>query len=108
MVVTIEYTNEKEAVFDRHEFEWDEHNIDHIARHDVEPWEAEEAVADFGRVPIPARGRSRAGAICMTEVGRTLVVIVERVERAEGPMRRVVTARDATNNEKGIYRRRSR
>lgn len=95
-------------MFDRYEFEWDENNIDHIARHDVEPWEAEEAVADYERVPIPARGRPRAGAIGMTEVGRTLVVIVERVERVGGSKRRVVTARDVTNNEKGIYRRRSR
>lgn len=95
-------------MFDRNEFEWDEHNVDHIARHDVEPWEAEEAVADVGRVSLPSRGRPRAGAIGMTEDGRVLVVIVERVERAEGPMRRVVTARDATNNEKGSYRRRSR
>lgn len=75
-------------MFDRNEFEWDEHNVDHIARHGVEPWEAEEAVADAGRVSLPSRGRRRAGSIGMTEDGRVLVVIVERVERAAGPVRR--------------------
>lgn len=39
-------------MFDRYEFEWDDDNIEHIARHDVEPWEAEEAVAD-GERPLP-------------------------------------------------------
>lgn len=95
-------------MFGRNEFEWDERNVDHIARHGVRPWEAEAAVADFGRVSLPSRGRTRSGAIGISEDGRVLVVIVERVEREDGPMRRVVTARDATDNEKRSYRRRSR
>lgn len=95
-------------MFDRHEFEWDEGNVDHIARHGVEPWEAEEAIADGGRASLSARGENRAGAIGMTEDGEVLVVIVERMERQAGPVRRVVTARDATENEKRIYRRRNR
>ncbi len=28
------------------EFDWDDNNIEHIARHGVEPWEAEEALLD--------------------------------------------------------------
>lgn len=95
-------------MLDRHEFEWDEENVEHIARHTVEPWEAEEAVADAGRAPFSARGKDRAGVIGMTEDGRVLVVIVERVERAAGTIRRVVMARDATEGEKRIYRRRNR
>lgn len=92
-------------MFDRYEFEWDEDNGDHIARHGVEPWEAEEAIADGGRASLSARGENRAGVIGMTEDGRVLVVIVER---QAGPVRRVVTARGATENEKRIYRRRNR
>ena len=89
-------------------FDWDADNVGHIARHGIWPWEAEEAVADRGRVPFSARGKDRAGAIGTTEDGRTLVVIVERVERATERVRRVVTARDATEGEKRIYRRRNR
>lgn len=37
-------------------FDWDEGNIEHIARHGVEAREAEEAVLDPGRVPFPAHG----------------------------------------------------
>lgn len=96
-------------MFDRYEFEWDEDNADHIARHRVETWEAEEAVADGERAPFSVRGGDRAGAIGVTEDGRVLVVIVERVEReGAGRIRRVVTARDATENEKRIYGRRQR
>jgi hypothetical protein len=28
------------------EYDWDDENVRHIARHDVEPYEAEEAVED--------------------------------------------------------------
>lgn len=95
-------------MYDRYEYEWDDDNVEHIARHEVEPWEAEEAVVDSRRAPFTARGADRAGAIGMTEDGRVLVVIVERAERATGTVRRVVMARDATEGEKRIYRRRSR
>ncbi len=95
-------------MFDKHEFEWDSVNVDHIGRHGVEPWEAEEAIVDGGRASLSARGENRAGVIGMTEDGRVLVVIVERMERQAGPVRRVVTARGATENERRIYRRRNR
>lgn len=95
-------------VFDRYEFDWDDGNVEHIARHGVEPWEAEEAVADVRRAAFSARGENRAGVIGMTENGRMLVVIVDRVERPEGTVRRVATARDTTEGEKKIYRRRNR
>lgn len=35
---------------DTGEFDWDEANTGHLARHDVEYWEAEEALLDPGRV----------------------------------------------------------
>jgi hypothetical protein len=34
-------------------FEWDEHNIEHMAQHDVEPWEAEDAAYDPERIGTP-------------------------------------------------------
>jgi uncharacterized DUF497 family protein len=84
-------------------FDWDEYNLDHIARHGVEPDEAEDAVLDAGRVTFPAR-RGRVGYIGMTGAGRVLVVILDR----KGDLWRVVTARDASPNEKKSYRRRQR
>lgn len=84
-------------------FDWDEDNIEHIARHGVETWEAEEAAMDSGRVPFPAHG-GRVGVVGATEDGRVLVVILDR----KGGTRRIITARDAGKNEKRSYRRRNR
>lgn len=84
-------------------FDWDEGNIEHIARHGVETWEAEEAAMESGRVPFPAHG-GRVGVIGATEDGRVLVVVMER----GGGTMRVITARDASGNEKRSYRRRNR
>ena len=84
-------------------FDWDEYNLDHIARHGVDPGEAEDAVLDLGRVSFPAEF-GRVGFIGMTEAGRVLVVILNR----EKNLWRVVTARDANPNEKKSYRRRQR
>ncbi len=85
------------------EYDWDDENVQHIARHGVEPYEAEEAVEDPRRTPASARG-GRAGAIGMTLDGRLLVVILEKRWRK----RRVITTRDATNRERRIYRRHNR
>jgi uncharacterized DUF497 family protein len=84
-------------------FDWDEYNLDHIARHGIDLDEAEDAVLDPGRVSFPARSR-RVGFIGMTEAGRVLVVILDR----KRDLWRVVTARDASPNEKKSYRRRQR
>ena len=84
-------------------FDWDEYILDHIARHGVDPGEAEDAVLDPGRVTFPAR-LGRVGFIGMTEAGRMLVVILDRKQ----DLWRVVTARDASSNEKKSYRRRQR
>lgn len=84
-------------------FDWDEYNLDHIARHGVDPGEAEDAVLDPDRVSFPAR-LGRVGFIGMTEAGRVLVVILDR----KRGLWRVATARDASSNEKKSYRRRQR
>ncbi|MDN5696463.1 MAG: BrnT family toxin [Rubrobacter sp.] len=91
-------------MFDGNDFDWDEANIGHVARHEVEPWEAEEALLDTGRVGTAAynvRGETRWATLGATEAGRVLFVVSTR--RAEKI--RVVTARDAEDKEKRRYRR---
>ena len=93
-------------MFEQDEFDWDEANTGHLARHGVEQWEAEEALLDPGRIGSPASaynvsGESRWAALGATESGRVLfVVFTRRREKV-----RVVTARDAEVREKRRYRR---
>lgn len=86
------------------DFEWDEYNINHIARHNVTLEEAEEALLDFRRIGTPAyqvTNEQRWAVLGSTEAGRILFVVFTR---RDGRIR-VVTARDATNKEKRRYRR---
>lgn len=83
-------------------FEWDEDNVDHIARHDVEPDEAEDALRDPHR-HLLRKGDDRL-AIGRTPVGRILFVVFTLRGRAI----RIVTAYDATEREKQQYRRQRR
>lgn len=85
------------------DLEWDDENVEHVARHGITPWEVEEAVADSRRTAFPAHS-GRAGVIGRTEAGRILVVIVEQ----HTLMWHVVTARQATERERRLYRRRTR
>ncbi|MDT7909987.1 BrnT family toxin, partial [Thermus sp.] len=84
------------------EFDWDEANTAHIARHGVRP---EEALANPRRLVLRIRsqaGEERWAALGATEAGRILfVVFTRRRGRA-----RVITARDATPEEKRRYRKR--
>lgn len=84
-------------------FDWDPTNIDHIARHKVEPEEAQEAVQDPAALPFAAhrgpQGQPRFGVLRATEAGWVLVVVLE--ER-QGRLR-VVTARPATEAERARY-----
>lgn len=91
-------------MFGRGEFEWDDDNIEHIARHGVEPWEAEDTIQDTDRVHFRTRG-GRIFVIGMTETGRVLAVVLEHKERG---WLRVVTVRDVIEKEKRAYRRRNR
>lgn len=84
-------------------FEWDDDNLEHIARHRVSDEEVEEATGDPHRVPFSAHS-AHVGLIGKTTSGRVLVVILAR----KGPGRwRPVTARGATPREKQSYRRRN-
>ncbi len=91
------------------EFEWDEHNEAHIAEHDVDPYEAEEAATDPGAI-IWREGSDRFGnrrylCIGKTEEGRILFLVMDR----KGERRwRVGSARSAGSGARKAYRRRNR
>ncbi len=85
------------------DFDWDEDNIRHIARHDVTVEEAEYVLehqtVELGRQHF--RGEERFAEVGMTAQGRiVLVVITWRDERI-----RVVTAYDASKAQRVLYSR---
>lgn len=87
------------------DFDWDDANIDHIARHGVQPEEAEAAATDPRRVAAPAYrsqdGERRQAVTGRTDEGRLLTVILTW----RGDLSRVVTAREASAGERHAYRR---
>jgi uncharacterized protein len=88
-------------------YDWDEHNTAHIAEHDVEPEEAEEALTDHDRVvgkSYNVAAERRRAIIGRTETGRLLFVVITR----RGRRIRVVTAYDAEEPHRKQYRKRQR
>ena len=86
------------------EFDWDDANIDHIARHHVTPDEAEEALTDPRRIGLDTYSPTdeiRYGVLGRTTEGRILVVIFT----PRNGMVRVITARDANTTEKRRQRK---
>jgi uncharacterized protein len=81
-------------------FEWDDENIEHIARHKVEIDEAE-AVFD-NRPSILRTQEDRYLAIGQTDEGRYLAIVFAR----KPGRTRVITARDLTGREKKNLKRR--
>lgn len=82
-------------------FEWDEQNLDHIARHDVDPDEAEAAIDNYPLILRTADDKYLAYG--QTDEGRFLLVVFIR---KPGPLVRVIAARELTEGEKKQYRRR--
>ena len=86
-------------------FWWDDVNIEHIARHGIELEEAEDALTDPQRLHFQAhrgpRGERRSAVLGKTESGRILFVVITKRKTSF----RVVTAREASSNEKRFYRR---
>jgi uncharacterized DUF497 family protein len=83
------------------DFDWDSANIEHIARHNVTPEEAEQ-VTQNDPLDAPAElrnGEKRTLHLGKTDAGRVLVVVV--TER--NSMYRVVTARPAKKKERAFY-----
>jgi uncharacterized DUF497 family protein len=84
-------------------FDWDEHNIEHIAEHKLDPDSVEDAFYNRN-VPAPAYNtpaEKRRTLIGTTDAGRVIYVVYTR----RSSKIRVVTARDATVSEKRRYRR---
>ena len=83
------------------DFQWDEENIDHIARHGVSPEEVEEACY---RRPFVLKGRGGTYLIySQTDDGRYLLVVARYKGRG---MIRVITSRDMTDAERRLCRER--
>ena len=81
-------------------FEWDGLNVDHVARHDVEPHEAEAAC----RGALVLRGREgRYLAYGRTSEGRYLTIVITA---KGGGVARIITVRDMTRRERQFYHRR--
>ena len=51
------------------EFNWDADNEEHTSRHDVAPYEAEEAMMDSGRVEFDVHDKGKKGIVGHTEDG---------------------------------------
>lgn len=94
---------------DGDEFEWDEDNEDHIARHNVDPYEAEEAITDTGAITwregSDKYGNPRYLCIGKTEDGRILFVVMDYKKARQW---RVGSARDAGPTARKAYRKRNR
>ncbi|MDQ3248751.1 MAG: BrnT family toxin [Chloroflexota bacterium] len=76
-------------------FWWDNQNIEHIANHGVEPYEAEQVIATAKF--IRKGGQGKYVAYGQTDAGRYLLVVFAPKENRRV---RVVTARDMTSTEK--------
>jgi uncharacterized protein len=84
-------------------FWWDAQNIEHIANHGVEPFEAEEVIDDE---PLVLRaGGDWYAAYGQSDNGRYLLVIFAL---KEDNRIRVITARDVTAAEKKKLKRRKK
>lgn len=84
------------------EFEWDDHNIDHIARHRVSPDEVEDVAFDDD----PWVRKGRKGTRYMlghTIAGRYLFVVY--ILKNKG-VARVITAMDMDEKTRKLYRER--
>lgn len=82
-------------------FEWDAANIEHVLRHNVAPDEVEEACVNRPHVRKTAEGRYLVyGA---ADDGRYLFIV--GINKGRGVFR-TITARDMTEREKSLYKRR--
>ncbi len=81
-------------------FEWDEANVEHIARHEYTPEEVEEVFAGAFQLDRGRDGRYVASGPTLD--GRMTVVVFERFP---GGRARVVTARQMSRRERRRYRR---
>ena len=84
------------------EFEWDDNNIEHIARHGVFPDEVEDMAFDDD--PWIKKGRKRTRYMLgYTVAGRYLFVVYSL--KGKG-IARVITSMDMDNKTKKLYKKR--
>lgn len=81
--------------------DWDDYRLEHIAQHDVEPYELWEVCEDSLHL-ARREGRNRYRLYGQTVEGRYLFIVLERVE---GTVYKPITARDMSTNEKRNFRR---
>lgn len=85
-------------------FDWDDWNVEHIARHGLEPYEAEAACRSDGAVVR----RSREGRYVVygrTGAGRYVLVVLRPTGQG---LARIITARDMTQRERRFYQHQRR
>ena len=83
------------------DFEWDEDNIEHIARHGVSPEEVEEACYNS---PYILKGR-RGSYLIYSQTGDGRYLLIVGRYKGRGIIR-VITARDMTDAERRLCRER--
>lgn len=81
--------------------DWDDYRVEHIALHNVEPYEVWEVCEDPLHL-ARREGQKRYRLYGQTADGRYLFVVLEYIE---GRMYKPITARDMTTGEKHNYRR---
>ena len=84
-----------------HTFDWDEWNVEHIARHNTEPAEVEEACRGAALILRGREGRHLLYG--RTVAGRYLFIVLRSL--GHGGVR-VITARDMTEREQRFYQER--
>ena len=83
-------------------FDWDNVNVEHIARHSVDPTEAEMICRGSHMILRGREGRHLVYG--QTEAGRYLTIILKSM--GSGTVR-IITARDMTHSERRLYHRRA-
>ncbi len=82
------------------EIRWTEDSEAHIARHNITPYEVEQALYTRPRLAVPGR-ENTTEVLGITTVGRYLLVVV--TEAADG-RDYIITARDMSPTEKRTFR----
>lgn len=82
-------------------FEWDGRNVEHIARHSVEPDEVEEIF--LSRYYLAKTRTGRYITLGRSAAGRHLFCVIEKTARPG--IIRVIMVRDMTDSEKKLFKR---
>ena len=86
------------------EFEWDDRNTEHIARHNVSPDEVEDVA--FGDEPLIKKGRKGTRYMLGFTIGGRYLFVVYRL-KSKG-FARVITAMDMDQKTRKLYKKRGK